>query len=49
MTASQPDREAATQDLVSQAEAHLMQVHPDIHKSHEEIDADIRTHMVVQG
>lgn len=31
--------------LTAEAEKHLKEIHPDVHKSHEEVDADIKSHM----
>ncbi|HET9946834.1 MAG TPA: hypothetical protein VFQ63_02110 [Patescibacteria group bacterium] len=47
MTNHEVNSDKAVKDLVMQAKAHLQVVHPDIHKTDEEIDADIRAHMVV--
>lgn len=46
MESGAQDHEAAAVDLVAQAEKHLQDVHPDVHKTHEEVDLDIRSHMV---
>lgn len=43
MKAQGEDKEEAVGLLVQQAKEHLRVVHPDVHKSDEEINQDIRT------
>lgn len=45
MTAPTENLEEAAHELTAIAETHLKHVHPDVHKTHEEVDTDIRAHM----
>ena len=47
MTTQANSTDEAAKALVAQAEQHLRDVHPDVHKTHEEVDQDIRAHMVM--
>ena len=42
------DENTAAQELTATAEQHLQEMHPDIHKTHDEVDQDIRAHMTRQ-
>ncbi len=46
MTSDASNQNDAAKELVEKAKQHLKDVHPDIQKSDEEIDKDIRSHMV---
>ncbi len=46
MTSHAQHAEEAASELTAIAEAHLKHLHPDVHKTHEEVAADIRAHMV---
>ncbi len=46
MTSQAADAEGAATELTATAEKHLQEMHPEIKKSHEEVDQDIRSHMV---
>lgn len=46
MTNHESTDDLAAENLVNQAKEHLRTVHPEIHKSDEEVNADIRSHMV---
>ncbi len=46
MTNHDSSVESAALDLIAQAKEHLKTVHPEIHKSDEEVSTDIRSHMV---
>lgn len=41
-----PDREQAANDLVGKATQHLQEVHPQVHKTAEQVNQDIRSLMV---
>lgn len=45
MHASATTAEEAATELTATAEQHLQTMHPEIHKTHEEVDQDIRSHM----
>lgn len=49
LTSSETSMTDAAGDLAAKAVDHLAQVHPDIHKTPEEVMEDIKTHMVVAG
>lgn len=42
------DANVAAEDLTATAEQHLKEAHPDVQKTHEEVDQDIRAHMTQQ-
>lgn len=46
MTSNAQNTNEGALELTTIAEQHLKHVHPDIHKTHEEVDTDIRAHMV---
>lgn len=49
MTANANDAEEGAKDLTAQAQQHLVAVHPDIHKTSEEVEQDIKAHMVTKA
>ncbi|HEX7042086.1 MAG TPA: hypothetical protein VF189_02460 [Patescibacteria group bacterium] len=46
MNAEAMDKEAAAVMLVNDAKKHLQETHPNLHKTDEEVNIDIRSHMV---
>lgn len=48
MKSDATDENTAAQELTATAEQHLKDMHPEIHKAHEEVDQDIRAHMTHQ-
>ncbi len=46
MTSQAANSEEAAKELTGAAEKHLQEIHPDVRKTHEEVDQDIRSHMV---
>lgn len=49
MASNADNADGAAMELTAKAEQHLKDVHPDVSKTHEEVDADIRSHMVANG
>ena len=47
MTRDAESDEEAVQVLSNMAEQHLKEVHPDVHKTRDEVEADVKTHMVI--
>ena len=45
MTSNASNSEEGKQELTVAAEKHLSEKHPDMHKTHEEVAADIASHM----
>lgn len=48
MKTDKNDENTAAQELTATAEQHLKDMHQEIHKTHEEVDQDIRSHMTHQ-
>ena len=46
MITDTPDGDDAVTDLTALAEEHLKEMHPAVQKTHEEVELDIRAHMV---
>lgn len=46
MTSGTQNTDDAAHELSAVAKKHLQQIHPDVHKTPEEVDEDIRSHMV---
>jgi len=42
------DENTAAEELTAAAEQHLKEMHPEVHKTHEEVSEDIRSHMMRQ-
>lgn len=49
MTLDTDDPEVAAKNLSAQAQQHLQNVHPDVHKTDQEVEEDIRAHMVKES
>lgn len=49
MTSHQETEDKAAEDLTSQAEKHLQDMHKDVHKTHDEVASDVRANMVKTG
>lgn len=49
MTTQVSTEEEGAKALVAQAKAHLASVHPEVHKTDEEVDKDIRSHMIAKA
>lgn len=49
MRAQSENPDEAAKELTTTAEQHLKEMHPDMHKTHDEVAQDIRAHMVANG
>jgi hypothetical protein len=49
MTVNAPSVDDAAKELTNQAKQHLEVAHPDIHKTDQEVEQDIRSHMQQEG
>lgn len=48
LKSAMPTKEQAISDLVTKAHHHLMQKHPDVRKTHEEVVTDISSGIIKQ-
>lgn len=49
MSTTAENTEEAIGLLVEQAKEHLMTLHPDVKKTHEEVKEDVSSHVVIDG